>query len=64
MKHTNKILGLNHVNAIRRDNNKPVLMRKSVDNFKESLLKDIKYLTDNYKSLAIITKDDKEAEGY
>lgn len=60
--YTNKILGLNHVNAIRRDNNKPVLMRKDVENFKESLLKDIKYLSDNYKSLAVITKDDKEAE--
>ena len=29
---------------------------------KKSLLDDIKYLQDNYKSCAIITKDDKEAE--
>ena len=60
--YTNKILGLNHVNAIRRDNNKPVLIRKNVTNFKESLLNDIKYLQDNYKSTAIITKDLVEAE--
>ena len=55
---TNKILGLNHVNAIRKDNNKPVLVRKNYASLKEQLLKDIAYLTKQYKSLAIITKDD------
>lgn len=60
--YTNKILGLNHVNAIRKDNNKPIIIRKGVPDMKKSLLDDIKYLQDNYKSCAIITKDDKEAE--
>ena len=55
---TNKILGLDHVNAIRKDNNKPVLVRRNYDSLKEQLLKDISYLTKQYKSLAIITKDD------
>ena len=61
IEYTNKILGLNHVNAIRRDNNKPVIMRKNVSNLKESIENDIKYLQDSYKSTAIITKDYKEA---
>ncbi|MBQ8131165.1 MAG: AAA family ATPase [Bacilli bacterium] len=60
--YTNKILGLNHVNAIRRDNNKPVLMRKNVENFKKSLEEDIHYLQEQYKSCAIITKDYHQAE--
>ena len=60
--YTNKILNLKHVNAIRRDNNKPVVIRKDIDNLKESLIKDINYLQDTYKSTALITKDIKEAE--
>ena len=60
--YTNKILGLNHVNAIRKDNNKPVLMRKDVEDFKTSISNDIKYLQEQYKSLAIITKDYEQAE--
>lgn len=60
--YTNRILGLNHVNAIRRDNNKPVVMRKNVEDLKSSLLKDIEYLQSTYKSTAIITKDFVEAE--
>ena len=60
--YTNKILGLNHVNAIRRDNNKPVLMRKDVEDFKTSISNDIKYLQEQYKSCAIITKDYEQAE--
>ena len=60
--YTNKILNLNHVNAIRRDNNKPVIIRKGISSLKENLLKDVKYLKDNYKSCAIITKDLKQAE--
>ena len=58
----NKILGLRHVNAIRKDNNKPVIIRKDLDNIKDKMIEDIAYLKDQYKSLAIITKDDKEAE--
>ncbi len=60
--YTNKILNLNHVNAIRRDNNKPVIIRKGIDSLKENLIKDVNYLKDNYKSCAIITKDMKQAE--
>ena len=60
--YTNKILNLNHVNAIRRDNNKPVIVRKSIENLKESLISDINYLKSNYKSTAIITKDNNTAK--
>ncbi len=60
--YTNKILNLQHVNAIRRDNNKPVVFRKNLPNLKDSLIADIKKLQDSYKSTAVITKDAKEAE--
>ena len=60
--YTNKILNLKHVNAIRKDNNKPVVIRKGIKNLKESLLSDIKNLQEQYKSTAIITKDNVEAE--
>lgn len=59
--YTNKILNLNHVNAIRKDNNKPVVFRKNTAYLKESLINDINYLQSTYKSTAIITKDNKEA---
>lgn len=59
--YTNKILNLSHVNAIRKDNNKPVVFRKNIDDLKTSLLSDIKYLQHEYKSTAIITKDDRES---
>ena len=60
--YTNKILNLKHVNAIRRDNNKPVIIRRGVKDLKESLLNDIKALKEQYKSTAIITKDNIQAE--
>ena len=60
--YTNKILGLKHVNAIRKDNNKPVIIRKNVENLKKRIVDDINYLQSNYKSTAVITKDLKEAE--
>ena len=60
--YTNKILNLNHVNAIRRDNNKPVIFRRNISNLKEQLLNDIKSLKSEYSSIAIITKDDLEAQ--
>ena len=60
--YTNKILNLNHVNAIRKDNHKPVIFRRHLDNLKEQLEKDIKTLKSTYSSVAIITKDDREAE--
>lgn len=62
IEYTNKILNLKHVNAIRKDNNKPVIFRKNITNLKESLLSDINTLQKEYKSTAIITKDYKEAE--
>ena len=62
IEYTNKILNLKHVNAIRKDNNKPVVIRKGINNLKESLLNDIKHLQEEYKSTAIITKDNVEAE--
>lgn len=61
IEYTNKILNLDYVNAIKKSNNKNVLIRKP-KNSKESLLIDIKNLTNTYKSLAIITKEDREAE--
>ena len=61
IEYTNKILNLDYVNAIKKSNNKDVIIRKTKD-IKESLLTDIKNLTNTYKSLAIITKEDREAE--
>lgn len=60
IEYTNKILNLKFVSAIRKDNNKPVLFRKET-NLKKQLLNDINYLKNEYKSVAIITKDDEEA---
>ena len=62
IEYTNKILNLNHVNAIRRYNHKPVLFRRHLEDLKEQLLLDIESLKENYASVAIITKDDREAE--
>ena len=59
--YTNRILNLNHISAIRKTDNKPVIERKE-KNIKVDLLKDIKELKEKYKSLAIITKTDEEAE--
>lgn len=60
--YTNKILSLQHVNAIRKENNKPIIFRKNIKDLKASLLADIKTLQATYKSTAIITKDNREAE--
>ena len=62
IEYTNKILNLKHVNAIRKDNNKPVIVRKNIENLKEQLIEDINHLTQEYKSFALITKDRKQAE--
>ncbi len=59
--YTNKILNLQHVNAIRRDNHKPVVIRKGVSDLKSRLVEDVKLLQSEYKSTAIITKDEKTA---
>ena len=60
VEHTNKILGLNHVSAIRNNTNHPVIIKEEI-NIKEQLLKDIKDLKEKGSSLAIITKTDNEA---
>ncbi len=62
IEHTNKILGLTHVSAIRRDNNRLVLFREEEHNLKQLLLKDIKEAKENNFSIAVITKTDEEAE--
>ena len=60
IEHTNKILGLNLVSAIRRDTKIPVEFRTE-KNLKEDLSNDIKELSKDNKSIAIITKTDDEA---
>ena len=42
--------------------NKPVIIRKGVENIADSLINDISKLRSEYKSVALITKDMKEAE--
>lgn len=60
IEYTNKILGLNYVTAIRKENHLPVLIKEEL-NLKENLNNDIAKLKENYKSIAIITKTDEEA---
>ena len=54
---TNKILGLNHVCAIRKTESVPLIHRTDCSN----VLKDINYLRDKYKSVAVITRDNNTA---
>ena len=61
IEHTNKILGLNLISAIRRDTKIPVEFRNN-DNLKETLINDINTLSKDNKSIAIITKTDVEAQ--
>ena len=58
--YTNKILGLKLAVAIRNQKSNDIIFRNNVK--KEDFVKDINYLQDISKSIAIITKDDKEAE--
>lgn len=62
IEYTNKILSLHHVNAIRKETGKPVVIRRDVDDLGKSLVEDIRTLQKQYKSTAVITKDMKEAE--
>ena len=57
--YTNKILGLNHVTAIRNDKASDIIFRNNVG--KDDFLRDIEYLRNISKSIAIITKNDSEA---
>ncbi len=55
---TNKILGLNHVSAIRRTESVPLIHRTDSNKIKQ----DITYLRSKYKSVALITRDSKTAD--
>ena len=59
IEYANGILGLNHVSAIRRTMHLPVLKHDIKD--LQHIGKDIKYLKDKYRSVAIITKSIDEA---
>ena len=61
IEHTNKILGLKHVSAIRRDNHRPVIFRDDW-NLKDSLISDIKDAKKCNYTVAVITKTDEEAQ--
>ena len=54
---TNKILGLNHVCAIRKTEKVPLIHRTDCN----MLLDDIDYLKNKYKSVAVITRDSNTA---
>ena len=56
IEYTNKILNLNHISAIRRHNKKEVIERTITNNLNNYLIKEIKNLSKEYKSVAIITK--------
>lgn len=56
--YANNILHLNHVSAIQKKQNKPVIVR----NDDKYLFKDIDYLLKTHKSVAIITHDDIDAK--
>ena len=58
--YTNKILGLNHVTAIRNDKASDIIFINNIT--KNDFLTDINNLKTISKSIAIITKNDKEAE--
>ena len=54
IEYANSILGLNHVSAIRRKNQLPVIKRDMHD--LAHIGKDLKYLIEKYNSVALITK--------
>lgn len=56
--YANQILQLNHICAIRKNEKKPVIIRKDTTLLKD----DIRYLKSKYKSLAIITKNTEMAK--
>lgn len=58
--YTNKILGLNHTVAIRNGTSSDIIFKDNVT--KEDFMQDINNLKNTYKSIAIITKNDEEAE--
>ena len=58
IEYTNNLLNLKNVSAIRSKDGKPIIYR----NKDYDIGKDIEYLKSKYKSIAIITKDDIEAD--
>ena len=62
VEYTNKILNLNHTSAIRKENKREVLFRSENNNLKELLINDIDSLIKDNLSIAIITKNNNEAE--
>ncbi len=60
--YTNKILGLNHVSAIRNNSDKEVLFRYENNNLLNLLINDIENMFSKNLNVAIITKNDKEAK--
>ena len=60
IEYTNKILGLSHSTAIRNNKASDILFRKGCN--KNDFINDITNLKSTSKSIAIITKDDEEAE--
>ncbi len=61
IEYTNKILGLDHISAIRRSLDKPVITKTSKD-LKRDLLADLAAQKKEYNYVALITKDDSDAE--
>ena len=57
---SNKILNLDYAVSIRKNNNKPVIVRNNVENEIDCLKNDIKYLQSLYKKTCIITKNNDE----
>lgn len=60
--YTNKILGLNHVSAIRKSSDVPIKIKKNTSDLELSIKEDIRVLVSKYKSVAVITKDEVEAK--
>ena len=62
IEHTNKILGLKFVSAIRHENNRPVIIKPEKSELKQQLIEDITKLQATSKSIALITKTDEESD--
>ncbi|MDE5587296.1 MAG: UvrD-helicase domain-containing protein, partial [Bacilli bacterium] len=62
IEYTNKILGLEHIQAIRKKNHHPVIQKQEEQRkIIEQLVEDVEKLKTSSKSIAIITKTDEEA---
>ena len=60
IEYANQILGLNHYSAVRKTSHLPVIKRDLRD--LSHIGKDVKYLKEKYKSIAIVTKSIDEAK--